>query len=94
MVRNVIECESALGVYDLSAERGVCRLYEMKGRSSCRNLSDRGHVGHLRGYNHMSSGLVVDTDPRSFDMNVIHSTQVPDAMVVDKVLKRWAMVVH
>jgi hypothetical protein len=29
MVRNVIECESVLGVYDLSAERGVCRLYEM-----------------------------------------------------------------
>lgn len=29
MVRNVIECESVLGVYDLSAERVVCRLYEM-----------------------------------------------------------------
>jgi hypothetical protein len=94
MVRNVIECESVLGVYDLSAERGVYRLFEMKGRSLCRNLSVLGHFGHLRGYNHMAPSLVVSTYPHSSDMIVLHSTQVPDAMAVDMVQRQLAMAVH
>jgi hypothetical protein len=94
MVRNVIECESVLGVYDLSAERGGYRLFEMKGRSSSRRASVYANEKRLHAYNHIAQSLVVDTDPHSSDMIVIHSRQVPDVMVVDKVQRRWAMVVH
>ena len=61
MVRNVIECESVLGVYDLSAERGVCRLFEMKARSWCRHASVCGNEVHLLEYSHMALSLVVGT---------------------------------
>jgi hypothetical protein len=90
----IVHAVVLLGVYGLSAERGGYRLYEMKGRSLCRNLSVRGHFGRLRGYNHMAPSLVVDTDPHSSDMIVIHSTQVPDVMAVDKVPRQLAMVAH
>jgi hypothetical protein len=61
MVRNVIECESVLGVYDLSAARGVCRLYEMKGRNWCRHASVCGSEARLHDCNHMAPSLVAGT---------------------------------
>jgi hypothetical protein len=93
MVRNAIECESVLGVYDLSAERGGCRLFEMKGRNWPRGTSAPGKYRLLE-YDHKTWSLVAGTYPHSSGMIVIHSTQVPDAMAVDKVQRRSAMVVH
>jgi hypothetical protein len=94
MVRNVIVVLWA--VYDLSAERGGCRLYEMKGRSSCRVASGHGHVDSLHDCNRMASkSLVVDIHPHSSDMTVFPgSSQVPDAMAVDREPKLLAMAVH
>jgi hypothetical protein len=61
MVRNVIECESVLGVYDLSAARGVYRLFETKGRSSSRRASVCGSEARLHDCNHMAPSLVAGT---------------------------------
>jgi hypothetical protein len=61
MVLSVIECESVLGVYDLSAERGVYRLFEMKGRNWCRRASVCGIEVRLHAYNHKAWSLVVGT---------------------------------
>ena len=96
MVRNVMIVHAVvlLAVYDLSAERGVYRLYEMKGRNWSRHVSVFVNEKRLQAYNHKAWSLVVDTSPHSSDMIVIHSTQVPDVMVVDMVQRRWAMVVH
>jgi len=92
MGRNVIDHVSLMGVYDLSAEREVCRLNEW-GRSWGRHTSVCGVGRSLHEYNHMAWRLIVDTWPRSSDMSG-HSTQVPDVMAVDMVLKLSAMVVH
>jgi hypothetical protein len=98
MVRNVIECETVLGVCGLSAERGVCRLFEMKGRNWPRGTSVPGRC-RLHEYNRMVPSLGANMHSRSYelhctDMIVIHPTQVPDAKVVDMVQRQLAMVVH
>jgi hypothetical protein len=98
MVRNVIECETVLGVCGLSAERGVCRLFEMKGRNWPRGTSVPGRC-RLHEYNRMVPSLGADMHLRSYefhssDLIVIHSTQVPDVMAVDTVPELLAMVVH
>jgi hypothetical protein len=90
----VKECESVLGVYDLSAARGVYRLFETKGRSSSRRASVYANEKRLHEYNHMAQSLVVDSYPHSSDMIVLHSRQVPDVMVVDMVQRQLAMAVH